>query len=41
MFKFDYIIKEYIKEHDPNWPEILDRSHRILIVESFGFGKTN
>ena len=24
MFKFDYITKQEIKEHNPNWPEIHD-----------------
>ena len=32
MFNFDYITKEDIKEHNPNWPEILDDPYRILIV---------
>ena len=29
MFNFDYIPKEDIKEHNPNWPEILDHQCRI------------
>ena len=33
MFNFDYIIKEYIKEHNPNWPKIPDHPYRC--------GKTN
>ena len=41
MFNFDYITKEDIKEHNPNWPEIPDHSYRILIVGSSGSGKTN
>ena len=32
MFNFDYIKKEVIKEHNPNWPEIPDHPYRILIV---------
>ena len=41
MFNFDYITKEHIKEHNPNWPEIPDHPYRILITEGFGAGKTN
>ena len=41
MFNFDYITKEDIKEHNPNWPEIPDHPYRILITEGFGAGKTN
>ena len=24
MFNFDYVTKEDIKEHNPNWPKITD-----------------
>ena len=41
MFNFDYITKEDIKEHNPNYPEILEHPYRILIVGSSGFGKTS
>ena len=43
MFNSDYIkdIKEDIKEHNPNWPEIPDHSYRILIIGGSGSGKTN
>ena len=41
MFNFDYITKEDIKEHNPNWSEILDHQYRILIVGGSGTGKTN
>ena len=41
MFNFDIIIKEDIKEHNPNWPEILDHPYRILTVGRSGSGKTN
>ena len=41
MFKFDYITKEDIKEHKPNWRKIPDDSYRILIIEGFVSGKTN
>ena len=32
MFDFDYITKEDIKEHNPNWPEILEKKGKIIIV---------
>ena len=32
MFDFDYITKEDIKEHNPNWPEILGKKGKIIIV---------
>ena len=35
---FDGIIKESIKEHNPNWPEIPDHPYRI---GDSGSGKTN
>ena len=41
MFNFDYITKEDTKEHNPNWPEILDHPYRISIVRGSGSGKTN
>ena len=41
MFNFDYITKEDMKEHNPNWPEIPDHQYRILIVRGSGSGKTN
>ena len=41
MFNFDYITKEYIKERNPNWPEISDHSYRILIIGGSRSGKTN
>ena len=37
--KFDYTIKEDIKENNPNWPEILDHPYRILTTG--GSWKTN
>ena len=39
MINFDYIIKEDIKEHNPNWPEIPSHPYRILIVGGSGSGK--
>ena len=41
MFKFDYITKEDIKVHNPNWPEIPDHLYRILKVGGSESGKTN
>ena len=41
MFNFDYITKEDIQEHNPNWPEIPDHPYRMLIVGRSGSGKTN
>ena len=41
MFNLDYITKEDIKEHNPNWPEISDHPYIILITGGAGSGKTN
>ena len=41
IINFDYITKEDIKEHNPNWPQIPDYSHRIFIAGASGSGKTN
>ena len=41
MFKFYYITKEDIKEHNPNCPEIPKHPYRILIVGGPGSGKGN
>ena len=41
MFIFDYIAKEDVKEHNPNWPKISDHPYRILIFGDSGSGKTN
>ena len=41
MFNFDYITKEDIKGHNPNWPEIPGHPSRILIIGCPGSGKTN
>ena len=41
MFNFNHIIKEDIKEHNLNWPEIPYHPYRILIVGGSGSGKTN
>ena len=41
MINFDYVTKENIKEHNPNWTEIPGHPYRILIVGGSGSGKTN
>ena len=41
MLNFDYITKEDIKEHNPNWPEMADHPYTILIVGGCACGKTN
>ena len=41
MFNFDYITKEDIKKHNPNWPELPEHPYRMLIVGGSGSGKTN
>ena len=41
MVNFDYITTEYIKEHNPNWPDIPDHPYKILIMGGSGCGKTN
>ena len=32
MLNFDYIAKEDIKEHNPNWPQVCHHPYRILTV---------
>ena len=41
MINFDDVIKENIKDHNPNWPPIPDHPYRILIIRGSGSGKTN
>ena len=41
MFNFDYITKEGIKEHNPNWQKIPQHPYSILIIGGSGSGKTN
>ena len=40
MINFDDVIEEETKDY-PNWPEISDNPHRILITGGPGSGKTN
>ena len=39
MINFDDVKKKNIKEHNPNWPQILDHSYKILIIGSSGSEK--
>ena len=41
MINFDDVVKENIKEHNPNWPPIPNRRYRILINGHSRSGKTN
>ena len=41
MINFDDVVKEKIKEHNLNWPQIPDHPYRILIIWGSGSGKTN
>ena len=41
MINFDDVVKENIKEHNLNWPQISDHLYRILIIWGSGSGKTN
>ena len=41
MINFEDFKKENIKEHNPNWPEILNQPYRILINVASGSGKIN
>ena len=36
MINFDDAVKENIKEHNPNWPEIPHHSYKILKTGSSG-----
>ena len=41
MTNFDDVVKENIKELNPNWKEIPDHLYRVLIIGKSGSGKTN
>ena len=41
MINFDDVVKENIKEHNPNWSQILDHPYSMLAIGSSGSGKTN
>ena len=41
MIKFNDVVKENIKKHNPIWPQVLDHPYRMLIIGVFGSGKIN
>ena len=41
MINFEDVVKENIKEHNPNLPQIPDHPYRISIIGGSGSGKTN
>ena len=41
MMNVDDVIKENIKERNPNWQKISDHPYRILITGGYGSGKAN
>ena len=41
LFKFDYITKEDVKEHNSKQPEIPDHPYQILLIGDSGSGRTN
>ena len=41
MINFHDVTREETKEHNPNWPQVLDHPQRILIIGGSGSGKTN
>ena len=41
MINFDYVTKQNIEEHNPNWPQIRDHPYRILVIGGSGSGKAN
>ena len=41
MFNFDYITKEDVKEHSPNYLQISDHPYRIPIFAGSGSRKAN
>ena len=41
MFNLGEITNENNGDHNKNWPDIPDRSYRLLIIEGSRSGKTN
>ena len=41
MTNYDDVMKENIKDHNPNWLQITNHPYRILIIGGSGSGKTN
>ena len=41
MINLNDVMKENVKQHNPNWPKSPDHPYRILIIGGSGSGKTN
>ena len=41
MINIDDVIKENMKEHNTDWPQIPNHPHRTLIIGGSESGKTN
>ena len=41
MINYDDVMKENIKDHNPNWLQIPNHPYRILIIGGSGSGQTN
>ena len=41
MLNFDDVVKENIKEHNQDWPQIPDHPYRTLIIRGSGSEETN
>ena len=41
MIKIDDVMKENMKEHNTDWPQILNHPYRTLIIGGSESGKTN
>ena len=41
MINYNYIARRIIEEHNPNWSQIPDHLHRMLIIGASGSVKTN
>ena len=41
MYNLGNFTKEYVKQHNPNCPEVSNHPYRILIVGGCWSGKTN
>ena len=39
MINYDDVAKESLREHSPNWPQVLDHPYDILIIGSCWSGK--
>ena len=39
MINLDDVVKENIKEHNPNWTQNPDNPYRILVIGGCGSGK--